>query len=242
MHKYGLIGKTLGHSFSRQFFTDKFENEGIQAEYSNYELSEIAAITEVFETSNLKGLNVTIPYKETVMPFLDELSDEAEAIGAVNVIAFQNGKRIGYNTDAFGFKQSIKPFLTNLHERALILGTGGASKAISYVFQSIGIDVAYISREAKGENTFSYKDMNPAMMNAFKVIVNCTPVGTFPNVEECPNIPYEAITPDHLMIDLIYNPDQTLFLKKSADQGATTLNGLSMLREQALKAYEIWNS
>lgn len=238
--EFGLIGKTLGHSFSKGFFTEKFKNEGVDAEYLNFELPEISAIESVFNRPNLKGLNVTIPYKTEVIPFLDELSEEAQAIGAVNVIQFKNGKKIGHNSDAFGFKQSIKPFLTNKHERALILGTGGASKAVAYVFKQIGLDVAFITRSPKNNNEFSYSECNEHMLNAFKVIVNCTPIGTSPKTDECPDIPYQFITNEHFTIDLIYNPAQTLFLKKCADQGAVTLNGLSMLHEQALKAYSIW--
>lgn len=241
MDNYGLVGKTLGYSFSKGFFTDLFERESISATYSNFEISEINSITGVFETNNLNGLNITIPYKEQIIPFLDELSPEATAIGAVNVVAFKNGLKIGHNTDAFGFQQSIKPFLTNQHERALIIGTGGASKAIAYVFEQLGIDVVWISRKPKNASQFSYEDVNEHMINACKVIVHCTPVGTFPNVEECIDFPFEQLTNQHLVIDLIYNPEETKFLRKSKENDATTLNGLSMLREQALKAWGIWN-
>ena len=242
MHKYGLIGKKLGHSFSQQFFTDLFAKKELEAIYSNYELATIEEITSVFAEPDLRGLNVTIPYKQAIIPFLDALSPEAEAIGAVNVVEFSNGKKIGHNTDAFGFHQSIKPFLTNLHERALILGTGGASNAVAHVFGSIGVDVIFCSRTPQKRNEFPYEAINEHMLRACKVIVNCTPVGTFPDVNETPVFPFEHLTPDHLVIDLIYNPEQTLFLKKSSENGATTLNGLSMLKEQALKAWEIWNS
>ncbi len=241
MRKFGLIGKHLGHSFSKAFFTDKFQQEHTDAIYENVELSEIDEIKAVLAAGSFSGLNVTIPYKEAVIPFLDELSDEATAIGAVNVIAFQDGKTIGHNTDAFGFHQSIKPFLTNRHERALILGTGGASKAVAYVFQSIGLDVIYASRVPQGAKQFAYTDINEHMVNACKVIVNCTPVGTFPNIDESVPFPFAFLTEEHLVIDLIYNPSQTLFLAQSADAGATTLNGLSMLKEQANKAWQIWN-
>ena len=242
MRKFGLIGKQLGHSFSKAFFTEKFQQEHISAVYENVELPEIAEINRVFATDSFAGLNVTIPYKEAVIPYLDELSDEAKAIGAVNVIAFQDGKTIGHNTDAFGFHQSIKPFLTNRHERALILGTGGASKAIAHVFQSIGVDVIYASRLPQGPKQFGYSDINEHMLNACKVIVNCTPVGTFPNVDESVPFPFEHLTDEHLVIDLIYNPSQTRFLAQSAAEGATTLNGLSMLKEQANKAWQIWTT
>lgn len=242
MRKYGLVGKTLGHSFSKEFFTDKFKEEGVDASYQNFEIPEIASIQQVFETPDLAGLNVTIPYKEEIIPFLDELSDEAKAIGAVNVVEFRDGKKIGHNTDAFGFRQSIKPFLTNVHERAIILGTGGASKAVAYVFETIGVDTIFISRKPEETWEFSYDDLNVHMLRACKVIVNCTPVGTFPNIDDCVPFPFESLTPEHLVIDLIYNPGQTKLLRESAERGASTLNGLSMLKEQALKAWEIWNS
>ena len=242
MYKYGLIGKTLNHSFSKAFFKKYFEGNNIDADYLNFELPEINKIEEVFHLKNLKGLNVTIPYKEQIIPFLDELSIEANSIGAVNVVQFSNGKKIGHNTDAFGFHQMIKPFLTNKHERALILGTGGASKAIKYVFKSLGVDIITISRMPKGPKEFSYEDINEHMLNACKVVVNCTPIGTFPNVEESVVFPFEYLTEEHLVIDLIYNPAETLFLRKSKENNATILNGESMLKHQALKAWEIWNS
>lgn len=242
MRKFGLLGRKLDHSFSKRFFTEKFENEKIDAVYQNFEIPEIAGVENVFQTADLAGLNVTIPYKEAVIPYLDELSDEAKAIGAVNVIAFHDGKKIGHNTDAFGFHQSIKPFLTNRHERALILGTGGASKAVAHVFKSIGVDVLWVSRDPQGDRQFPYEAINEYMLRACKVIVNCTPVGTYPHTEDCLPLPFEFLTEDHLVIDLIYNPEQTRLLRESAAHGATTLNGLSMLREQALKAWEIWNN
>lgn len=241
MRKFGLLGKKLEHSFSQRFFTRKFEQEHIAATYVNFEIPAIEDVRTILDTEGLSGLNVTIPYKETVLPFLDELSDEAKTIGAVNTIAFRDGKTIGYNTDAFGFHQSIKPFLTNKHERALVLGTGGAAKAVAYVFQSIGVDVITISRTPQGAKQFPYEAINEHMLRACKVVVNCTPVGMFPDVEACVPFPFEQLTDEHLVVDLIYNPEQTKFLRESAAHGATTLNGLSMLQEQALKAWEIWN-
>lgn len=241
MRKFGLVGKTLDHSFSKQFFTSKFQQEGIDACYENIELQSISEIKEVFNSQAYSGLNVTIPYKTAIIPFLDDLSEEARSIGAVNVVVFKDGKAIGHNTDAFGFHQSIKPFLTNLHERALIIGTGGASKAVAHVFQSIGLDVIYISRTPDTENQFPYSAINEHMLRACKVIVNCTPIGTFPAVDVCFPFPFEFLTKDHFCIDLIYNPEETLFLKQSKAQGATILNGFSMLKEQALKAWSIWN-
>lgn len=242
MRKFGLLGKQLQHSFSQAFFTEKFDREGIAAVYVNVEIPVIEDVKTVLETGGFSGLNVTIPYKEAIIPYLDELSEEAQAIGAVNVVAFHNGKTVGHNTDAFGFHQSIKPFLTNRHERALILGTGGASKAVAHVFRSIGVDVLWVSREPQGDKQFPYDAINGHMLRACKVIVNCTPVGTFPNTDDCVPFPFEHLTAEHLVIDLIYNPEQTRFLQESAAHGATTLNGLSMLKEQALKGWAIWNA
>lgn len=241
MLNYGLLGKTLGHSFSKAFFENYFSENNITAVYSNFEIPEIKEIESVFE-QKISGLNVTIPYKELVIPFLDELSEEARLIGAVNVIQFKNGKRIGHNTDAFGFHQSIKPFLTNMHERAILLGTGGASKAVEFVFKSIGLDVIHISRNPSGNKQYSYSDLNEHMVKACKVIVNCTPLGTFPKIEECVDFPFQFLTQDHLVVDLIYNPKKTKFLEQAQQHGATILNGESMLKEQALKSWEIWNS
>lgn len=240
MKKYGLIGRTLGHSFSRSFFTDYFIQNHINAVYENVELEEIKAI-EDFLKQNYSGLNVTIPYKEAIILYLDELSDTASAIGAVNCIAFEDGKTTGHNTDAFGFHQSIKPFLTNKHERAMIIGTGGASKAVAYVFKQLGIDVIYISRNPESAMEFAYEDINEHMLRACKVVVNCTPVGTYPNVEELIDLPYDYVTDEHLFIDLIYNPAKTRFLAEAEKRGADILNGEAMLRHQALKSWEIWN-
>lgn len=240
MKSYGLVGRTLGYSFSKSFFEDYFKKNSIDAEFNNFEIERIEQIKEVFE-KNVTGLTITIPYKEAIIPYLDDLCVEASEIGAVNVVQFKNGKKIGHNTDAYGFQQSIKPFLTNLHERALILGTGGASKAIAYVFRKIGIDVIFVSRNPQGPKEFSYDSVNEHMINACKVIVNCTPVGTFPNLEESIDFPFEHLTKDHLVVDLIYNPAKTKFLRLAESNGATILNGESMLKEQALKAWSIWN-
>tara|TARA_Y100000589_G_scaffold294439_1_gene300089 strand:- start:1024 stop:1755 length:732 start_codon:yes stop_codon:yes gene_type:complete len=241
MKKYGLIGKTLSHSFSKLFFEDFFRKNQIDAKYSNIELNNIYEIDKLF-TSNYNGLNVTIPFKEKIIPFLDELSKEANNIGAVNTIQFKSGKKIGYNTDIFGFKNSVKPFITNRHERAIIFGTGGASKAVNFVLNSMGIDVIFISRNPKNENEFSYNNMNKDMINSCKMLVNCTPIGTYPNIDEQFNLPYNYLSVDHLVVDLIYNPSKTVLLKKAEEQGAVILNGYSMLKEQALKSWSIWNS
>lgn len=241
MKKYGLLGQHLSHSFSERFFTEKFTRDGISATYENIELPSEEAVAAFLKNNDFAGVNVTVPYKQAVIPYLDELSGEAAAIGAVNTIRFHDGKAIGYNTDAFGFHQSIKPFLTNLHERALILGTGGASKAVAYVFRNIGLDVLFVSRTPQGPKEFPYDAINEHMLRACKVVVNCTPVGMYPHTEDCVPFPFAHLTEEHLVIDLIYNPEQTVFLQKSAEHGAATLNGLSMLKEQALKAWEIWN-
>lgn len=242
MLKFGLIGKSLVHSFSADFFHDLFKKRGVKACYENIEIQEIQEVKEIVHFKKYSGLNVTIPYKESIIPFLDELTDEATQIGAVNVIQLKNGKTIGHNTDAFGFKQSIKPFLTNQHEKALIIGTGGASKAIEYVLLSIGIECIFVSRNPAKKKHFSYSEVNEHMINACKLIINCTPTGTYPNTTEMPKIPIEFLKSTHLVIDLIYNPSESRLLKEAKQQGAMTLNGESMLKEQALKSFEIWNS
>jgi len=240
MKQFGLIGKTLGHSFSKAFFTEFFEKQKIDAQFLNYEFDDISEIKDLLQNS-IQGLSVTIPYKQTIIPFLDKLSIEASAIGAVNCISFTNGKSIGHNTDSYGFQQAIKPFLTNRHERAIILGTGGASKAVEYVLKNLGIDVIFISRNPKKENEFSYAEINNHMLNACKLIVNTTPVGTFPNNDDFIEIPFEFLTNQHLVVDLIYNPSKTMLLQKAEEQGTQILNGETMLKQQALKAWEIWN-
>ncbi len=241
MRKFGLLGKKLDYSFSKSFFTDLFAKNQIDANYENIEVTDLAKWIEDKSYAEFSGFSVTIPYKTEIIPFLDELSDEAKVIGAVNTVKNINGKLIGYNTDAFGFGQSIKPFLNNNHERAMILGTGGASKAIAYVLKNIGLSVIFISRNPKSNSEFGYESINENMVNACKMIVNCTPVGTFPDVNSKPNFPTELVTDKHLVVDLIYNPERSLLLKESEKQGAIVLNGYSMLQEQAKKAWEIWN-
>ena len=242
MKVYGLVGKTLQHSFSADFFSDYFVTENIVAKYQNFELAAIEDIQSVFDLKPA-GLNVTIPYKESVIPFLDELDPIAEKIGAVNTIVFDGDKKIGYNTDAFGFKQAIKPFLNNQHERAVIFGTGGAAKAVASVLKEIGVDVIFISRDPLGKNKhFNYSEVNLQMLNACKLMVNCTPVGTFPNSSDYLPLPYEGIGKDHLVIDLIYNPKKSMFLQKAENQGATIMNGEGMLKAQAMKSWSLWNN
>ena len=242
LNRYGLVGKSLGHSFSQKFFTEKFEREKLNAVYDNFELDEIHQILPLFQQPELKGLNVTIPYKSAVMEYLDEINPEAQSIGAVNTIVVRKGITTGYNTDAYGFQQSIKPFLRNVHQRALILGTGGAAKAVAYVLTNLGVDVAYLTRNPVGRNQFRYEEANEYMMQAFKLVVNTSPIGTAPNYDEMPDIPTNFFSPDHLVIDLIYNPKKTKFLLESQKSGADILNGYSMLQHQALKAWELFNA
>jgi shikimate dehydrogenase len=243
--KFGIIGKSLSHSFSKSYFEKKFKEQGLNdCSYAEFEIPLVENITSVLAKNQLlKGLNVTIPYKESIIPFLDELSAEAKEIGAVNCIKIQNGKRIGYNTDVYGFAQSIKPFLDANHQRALILGTGGASKAVAYALKKIGVEVYFVTSSStkKTSNTFFYSEINDRVMNAFKLIVNTSPLGTFPEVNECPPLPYPLFTALHLAYDLVYNPEVTLFLNQAKEKGSITVNGLSMLQLQAEKSWEIWN-
>ena len=246
MKKYGLIGFPLGHSFSRNYFNNKFADEKIDAEYVNFEIPSIQDFRHVIEENpNIYGLNVTIPYKQQVIPYLDELDADAEEIGAVNVIKFireagQKLKLVGYNSDVVGFMGSIKPLLKPHHREALILGTGGASKAIVYGLRKLGISSVFVSRTKK-EGMLTYDELTPEIMQEFTVIINCTPVGMFPHTDACPALPYECLTGKHLLFDLIYNPEETLFMKKGAAQGAITKNGLEMLLLQAIGAWSIWN-
>lgn len=246
MDQYGLIGYPLGHSFSMGYFNEKFKAEHIDAEYLNFEIPSIEEFMKVVnEHPNLRGMNVTIPYKQQVIPYLNELDKEAAAIGAVNVIKVirqPNGqvKLVGYNSDVIGFTQSIEPLLTSAHKKALVLGTGGASKAIFHGLKSLGIEPVYVSR-TKRQNILSYGDLTPEVMATHKVIVNTTPVGMYPKVNDCPNIPYNLLTSDHLLYDLVYNPDETLFLKKGRSHGTETKNGLEMLLLQAFAGWNIWN-
>ena len=241
MKRFGLIGKSLGHSFSKSFFQDYFNSNSIEAVYENIELEEIDEVALVLQ-QGFAGLNVTIPFKETIIPFLDRLSHEAEEIGAVNVIQFKGGKIIGHNSDAYGFHQSIKPFLTNKHERALIFGSGGASKAVKYALRSIGVNIIGVSRDPQNDDEFSYSEVNENMIHACKLIINCTPVGMYPKIDETISMPFSALSTDHLVVDLIYNPPKSKFLKLAEESGATIMNGESMLKLQAMKSWEIWNS
>ena len=246
MDKYGLIGYPLGHSFSISYFNQKFADEGINAKYENFEIASIDILPEILDKNpELKGLNVTIPYKEKVIPFLDSVAPEARAIGAVNVIRVMHEKNKiilkGYNSDVIGFTQSIEPMIDKkLHKKALILGTGGASKAINFGLKSLGIEPIFVSRFER-ENTITYQQVTPEVVKEYNVIVNCTPVGMYPHTEECPQLPYEAMDNHTILYDLIYNPDQTLFMRKGAQYGADVKNGLEMLLLQAFASWEFWN-
>ncbi len=241
MDKYGIIGNPLGHSFSKGFFTEKFAREGIDAEYLNFQIPKIGKLTEVLqENPELRGINVTLPYKTEVIPFLDELSDEAREIGAVNVVQIRNGHLKGFNSDIIGFTRSIQPLLKPHHRKALILGTGGASRAIRVGLTRLGLEWKYVSRTPR-EGMITYEDITAETLREYEVIVNCSPVGMFPKVDECPAIPYEFLTQDNLLYDLVYNPENTLFMKKGALQGAVVKNGLEMLHLQAIASWEFWN-
>jgi len=244
MDKYGLIGYPLEHSFSRNYFNEKFRNERIDAEYDNFEIPSIENLKEVLETTpNLRGLNVTIPYKEEVIRYLDELSAEARAIGAVNVIrvTHRGSKTVlkGFNSDVIGFTRSIESMLEPLHRKALILGTGGAAKAVDYGLKSLGLGTLFVSRTAR-PGVITYNDVTPDLIRSHKVIVNCTPLGMYPHVDSCPPLPYEAMDSHTLLYDLLYNPDETLFMQKGRQQGAITKNGLEMLLLQAFASWEMW--
>jgi len=244
--KFGLIGKKLGHSFSKNYFENKFKDLKLaEHEYQLFPLENISEFKSLLlREKELIGLNVTIPYKEEIIPYLNELDETARVIKAVNCIKIISSSNDiflkGYNTDAFGFKQSLKPFLEPQHERALILGTGGASKAVKYVLENLGIQVWEVSRNKTKENQFIYDDLNENFLKHFKLIVNATPIGMYPNVDDCPALPYSAIENDFLLYDLVYNPEETLFLKKGREKGAVCINGLSMLYHQADEAWRIW--
>ncbi|WP_164732919.1 shikimate dehydrogenase family protein [Flagellimonas marinaquae] len=241
MNRYGLLGKNISYSFSQGYFTQKFKDLGLpDHSYENFDIQHIDDFKEVLAQENLKGLNVTIPYKQDVIPFLDELDPKAAQIGAVNTIQFTEKGLKGFNTDAFGFRTSLEPFLKTHHTKALILGTGGASKAVRFVLNELGIVGTYVSRSNK-EGQYTYDNLNEDIIRENTLIINCTPLGTYPNIEDKPNIPYECIGTDHLLYDLIYNPEQTSFLAEGEARGATTTNGLKMLQQQAEKAWEIWN-
>lgn len=243
MPNFGLIGKNISYSFSKTHFTAKFENEELDYSYENFDIADISQFPSVLKNNTeLLGLNVTIPYKEAIVPYLDELNPIAEEIGAVNTIKIDaSGKLIGHNTDYFGFQESIRPFIKSHHSKALILGTGGASKAVAYAFKNLDIMVDFVSRQPSENAQFRYNNLTEVLVNSYPIIVNCTPIGTHPNVNECPDIPYDAVGQNHLLYDLIYNPIQTKFLICGEIKGATITNGFRMLELQAEKSWEIWS-
>lgn len=243
MTKFGLIGKNIDYSFSRAYFGAKFESEGLPYVYENFDIANISEFPQVLEGNpNLLGLNVTIPYKEQIIPYLDALDKTAAKIGAVNTIKrHPSGKTEGFNTDYYGFKKSIEPFLASHHKKALILGTGGASKAVAYALKKMRIKFEYVSRSANPLAQYQYSSLTEDIINSYQIIINCTPIGTFPKVNECPDLPYDGIGKNHLLYDLIYNPDKTKFLLCGELLGAAVCNGSKMLEYQAEKAWDIWN-
>lgn len=245
MDLYGLLGHPLGHSFSASYFAEKFAKEGIEAEYRNFDLADAAeGLEEILKETRLRGFNVTIPHKRNVMPFLNEISAAAREIGAVNVVKVKRdttGKVLlkGFNSDFIGFRDSLRPLLKKEHKCALILGTGGASRAVDYALNKEGLKTLHVSRTS-GERHITYADLTSEVIETFKIIVNCSPVGMFPKVDLCPDIPYEFLTKDHLLYDLVYNPTETLFMKRGKEKGAEVKNGLEMLHLQAQAAWSIW--
>ncbi len=239
---FGLVAKNSLHSFSKPYFTKKFA--ALQLEnhhYLNFDIETISAFPKLLEKHpHIKGLNVTIPYKEKIIPYLDEIDETAAKIGAVNTILVTKNKLKGYNTDAYGFEKSIQPLLKSHHQKALLLGTGGASKAIAFTLKKLGFDYTFVSRNPV-EKQFSYANLNKEIINTHHIIINCTPLGMHPNTNEKPPTPYQFITQKHLVYDLIYNPSETMFLKLAKEQKATICNGLKMLKLQAEKAWKIWN-
>jgi len=242
MTTFGLVGKDIDYSFSRKYFSKKFSNENINAEYKNFDISAIDKFNEIIKENVISGLNVTIPYKEAIIPYLDHLNPHAEKIEAVNTIKFEkDGSLCGYNTDYWGFLESLKPHVEPQHSKALILGTGGASKGVAYALKLLDIDFKFVSRKPE-KDQLSYSELDQKIIKEHSLIINCTPLGTYPNVEKHAEIPFEFISENHLICDLIYNPSETKLMKLASEKGAKTVNGLHMLELQAEKAWEIWNS
>ncbi len=243
MAKYGLIGNNIGYSFSKTFFTIKFEQENSSDSYHNFDIPCVNQLFNVLKNNeDIKGLNVTIPYKESVMPLLDRIDREASLIGAVNTIKInKKGQLIGYNTDHYGFAKALMDFLPIKEKKALLLGTGGASKAIFFVLKTMNFEITQVSR-TKSKSTLSYSDLNKSVISQNYLIINCTPLGTFPDIHKFPDIPYEYLTKDHLSFDLTYNPQETEFMKRSKAQGARVSNGFKMLEYQAKESLAIWKS
>jgi shikimate dehydrogenase len=243
LNKFGLIGYPLTHSFSEKYFSEKFARERISdCTYELFPLENIEDVRLLFEINkDLRGLNVTIPYKESIIQYLDDLDEVAEEISAVNCIKIDGVQKIGFNTDQAGFRNSLQPLLKTHHQKALILGTGGSSKSVAHALQTLGLGYQIVSRISQ-PNVITYAELNRELFNEFTVIINCTPVGMYPALGECPQIPYEYLTPNHLVYDLIYNPNETLFLSKAKAQGASIKNGLEMLQKQAELSWKIWNT
>jgi shikimate dehydrogenase len=239
--RLGLIGKNIAYSFSRKYFSEKFERENIVGyHYENFDLSQADLIPELLSNTAIVGCNVTIPYKETIIPFLSDLSPEARAIGAVNTVVFdQSHRAIGHNTDCYGFERALSEAFDFEPKKALILGTGGAAKAIKYVMDQKGILHTTVSRNPSNQQ-IAYHQLDAQTLDEHLLIINCTPLGTYPNITDCPDIPYHFLTARHGLFDLIYNPSETLFLQKGKNQGAQISNGLKMLEYQAEKAWELW--
>ena len=239
---FGLLGYPLSHSFSPDYFKTKFEEEGINdAEYSLFENPDLLGfLDQIPELNNLVGFNITIPFKQAVLPFLDSISNEASYVGAVNTVKLKNRKLLGYNTDVYGFKQSLLPLLNHYHQKALIFGSGGASKAVNYVLKELNIQTVIVSRYSQRGHV-TYNQLNENFIKNYNILINTTPLGMYPKLNSTVDIPYQFISTNHLCYDLIYNPAQSLFLQKAADQGATIKNGMEMLELQAERSWEIWN-
>ena len=240
--KFGLIGKNIDYSFSKKYFSEKFKKENLDCTYSNFDIENISLIESILQKNGISGYNVTIPYKQEIIKFLDEIDEVAKAIGAVNTIKKIDNKNIGFNTDCIGFEKSLIPLIENKKpDSALILGGGGASKAVKYVLKKIKINYSTVSRK-EGKSEFIYENLNDVIINRFKMIINCSPVGTFPNINKCPNIPYKHLTKEHVLYDLVYNPIESLFLRRGRELGCKTKNGLEMLEIQANESWSVWNN
>ncbi len=247
MRLFGLIGKPLSHSFSANYFAEKFETENIaDNEYKLFPLEDISEVTSLIENNpDLQGFNITIPYKISILPYLNTMFDAAKSVGAVNCVKIERNKSgvllTGYNTDVYGFSESLAPALKSYHKNALVLGTGGASKAVCYTLDELGIKYTLVSRSGNGASILNYSQLTDRIIYDNLLIINTSPVGTYPDMDKCPDIPYQFLSTKHLLFDLIYNPAETKFLRLGREAGATTLNGSKMLELQAEKSWEIWN-